>query len=596
MASLKKGKTSVSYVKMDGDLRTVIDFPQNIDLINASLSVDGELIHIVERVTSMATGLIGYKSVVYNVVDLARTNDVIYSTPVDAVFIGKPKNHHLILFTNGKIANFEIIFTKSVIERQKHSSFTSAIWMNYVSNAVSVISENGVYQELRPGQNYSLTPSETARFELHPDAKLPAELAMTPFLDAMQPIIRTSTFRFFPLRDRSKIESKKRICLVQQLYHKNSFLSFHISTWPGNFEQTISIPDVPADFPICCAQFRSVVLLFAPNSFVCIIDLAHKIPIFSLLPYKCFAWLGCGPLAETISGHNIIMDVDTGEYFTIGVTFGHAELFARELLRGSFTVQSFGRGVLESFAIIAERMQNPEIITDLIAMISANFDYLAAVVFFREFFRPLEYESPEISLTSSVKLRRRSNRIPKESFQELQEFDTLYPTANRKSRSEWLRERWAELRGTTEQRKAKIVNILDTQIRVILLLRKAIEKWIECSKPNLFWLFVVTVYVFTETVECGVAEIPGLRDSLPGMLSEVLPFHVARQFVCHGVMVVGNSEEEREMDFWRERIPILGVSEEIADFGSGMYSPTRRESVDYENGGEWVDNGGENCE
>lgn len=78
---------------------------------------------------------------------------------------------------------------------------------------------------------------------------------------------------------------KSKICLVQQLFaNKESCISFNVSCYPKFFNRNFSVPGVYSMLPLTFMQKESILIVFVPNQFICLIDFSLTPPNVSILP------------------------------------------------------------------------------------------------------------------------------------------------------------------------------------------------------------------------------------------------------------------------------------------------------------------------
>jgi hypothetical protein len=534
LASLSRDTTSILLLK-DSRTTTVLSFKQNVDILNASLSDDNELIHVTERFTDASTRRICYRSAIYDVQGMGQTSELFYSFPLDGLFVGKPDHYHVILYLDSKILNFQVYRTRKGIERKARATISNVIWMTYWPHSLSLVQETGKtfsLQFLEPSSTYAWATVATRRVPVQESACLPWQMSLIPLNDYLLPIFRYSRYRFILAQHHSKL------CFIQQVFGRQySELVFHISLTPTQFSEFVVIPGAAPDIPICSARFADLILLFAPHSFVCVIDLRSKRPGIAVLP-KCFAPSECGLCAESLSRKNSLIDLDSGEAYQMKMSFQSLHLYEAQV----------DRKALAAFACLSQRLRDVEIIAQLLHFLETRGDHLDLIEFFRVFFGQLP------QFPAATVPRRPPVRIP-EQFEELVDnMESEFPSLSTVPRHDFYREQLAVRKRITEKSFEKCYQMLKDQNSTVMVLRAAVGRWVTQKQPSRFWQTVITLIVHLESMVAHCPEGRRLKQDLPKW-DELPASREIKHRLMHFRVFEGKvASEVPELEYWKVRL------------------------------------------
>lgn len=126
---LSRQGASIILSRPDKTSIVVLSFKNTVDIINASLSPDSKLVHVTDRFRSSTTTQLCYRSSIYAVQAIAKTNDRFYSEPIDAFFVAKPSHYHLVVHSPGLLTNFQVIRDRKQIQRKKPEQMSNIVWV-----------------------------------------------------------------------------------------------------------------------------------------------------------------------------------------------------------------------------------------------------------------------------------------------------------------------------------------------------------------------------------------------------------------------------------------------------------------------------------
>ena len=401
--------TNIEVVSSDGESMTAISFPHYIDFVNASLSPDNELLHVVQRIPSPKG--FSFSSKIINIFGKQVSKEVLSDDPIWGIFL--PMKKEIILHTNSHPQidkseihsnniikpppnNYKVIKTYQLLHfigpKLHHLSVTltdksldiqiirGGVNLPYViayhyfreSSSLAVIYQDEKLAKLAYFQftEDSIRSKNPQSIEVLHKSQLPIELALSPSSQRHFPVFRNQTRRFFFAK------AQGQDYVIQQLYSENdSSLSFNISSYPRPFSQNISIPGVAPDHPICCFRLPSLLILFIPNLFSVVIDINRPTPVITTMPVS-FS-LGCtGPLASNLMLDNTIIDIDTGDIYKLSVQLSNLHLYSK----------TFTETTIPTIATICARLCQPQAIADFLICLQklndpyALFDFISCLI------------------------------------------------------------------------------------------------------------------------------------------------------------------------------------------------------------------------
>ncbi|EAY20061.1 hypothetical protein TVAG_365690 [Trichomonas vaginalis G3] len=589
-------QTSIELVKPDGDSITALSFNEYIDVVNADLSPDNEMIHITRRVTSNKG--FGFISKVYHIHSQAKSRDFYSDKPIYAFFLpdSKNTNYSLIHIVGNKISHIRAILTKNSIDIEVyrgginipnvvswtyHRSISLLIVLHEIKQQSIVLSEFNLHQV----QNGSTVPIP---IQVNPKSQLPHEVSLNPLSALHIPFFRCKTNRIFSTRHSSKI------CVIQQLFTSvDEPLSFSVCMYPHNFNTIITVPNTPSDLPIVYMQFGSLIFCFVVNCFICFIDISQNPPFISLQmnPYSA------GPVSDCASHlplrHHLV-DISTGDVFQVKLTLAGYSTFVR----------SIDSSKIDLFAIICAKLQDPVSMAPVFALLELCGDPFIVIHFAQKLFRYLSFENryskvvppKRQSLTHGRRqqflIRQQSMpearevKLPESITHKLASMEAEFPAASFVPRK---RTFWTHIKKVmTEDRSRtlddackKAIVKMESQNSASLIIRSSLDKWISEYKPDPFWQFLISFAFVNETVMHDFPTIPVLREESESLLNNIGSEEMRRTFRAHKVfrMAVASHERYNELRYWKNRVP-RGDSEGTDTSLSTIVFAARHQSTD----------------
>ena len=539
------GKTCVELVQRNGESRVLLHFDTHMDLINGAVTDDRLVVHLTERVTSTKDGAIAYRSAVYSLSD-GCVNECFFSCRIDAQFVASTAKYHMILLNDMSVLSYYVSVNNSKIKRKRRSELNNVVWTDFSDSKLSMISQDKsgfVYHDVKTTDDCCIKKVNSFGVLVNNEAKLPDELSMIPNETSNIPIFQHSNYRIFVSR------FKNRVCLVQQMFvDVERSLSFEVSVYPGLFRRNIVIPDVSSDIPLCCANFETILLLFAPNMFLVIIDTARNTPMIVTLK-KSFALGCCGACAASIPHQNCVIDIDSSEIYQIGITFMYPQLYRSEMTRATLCV----------FAVLVQRLKIPAEMSNLLHLIETQCDYYDVICFFRYFFAAFAPKQIQISRSMSVggnKLavnKRKSAKVPLEFQAQIRTFETAFPSSGKRTRTDVFHDIIDSKKKADDKAFDKALRVLGRQNDIMLMTQAAIENWITTHEPSEFWIFVVVLTVVCEGMEYDCPRIQALIDSVSSTIDDLAPTSVKSVLRSSGVIDSLNATPA-EREFWSRRL------------------------------------------
>jgi hypothetical protein len=532
VATLSRDQTAISLFRDDLSSILVISFKANVDILNASLSENNELVHVTERLRSTAGQQLFYRSAIYDMRGILEPDDKFYAHPVDGIFVGKPGPAcHLAIYTNREIVNYQVVRGKKEIIRQKPTVISNVIWMNFSGTYLAIITEahrTFTYEVLDANAKCSWTLRSATKVNVHERALLPPELSLLPIEQARLPIFRYSRYRFYIFKIRQKL------CFVQQLFESGRPLNFHVSLDETGYSKRIIVPNVAQDVPVCFLLVADVLVVFASNCFICLIDFNAKVPLILVLP-KIFANSCCGLCAEAIPERELVIDLDSGEIYHVEISFRNSEVYSRFL----------DKNALLGFAALAQRMLDSDMLADLLRVLEVHNTAMSLVLFAQFFFSFLPQPAPPS--------RRRLPHIPDPFLEIIEDMELEFPSASRRSRAAFFRNQLA-MQKITDKACTKVLRMLKDQNNTVMVIRTAIDQWAARYNPTRFRQALFKFVLHNEAMARDFPQVPGLKDEMQATddapISAVLRYRLRPT----GLFQERPHNDVLEAEYWKKRI------------------------------------------
>lgn len=548
VATYRKENTSIQLIKPNSTI-TVIAFKQNMDVINASLSEDNELIHITERVRSRDQKII-FKSIIYNIHSFMQYQGDYYKEPIIGLFYGKPfqknenskdYNYNLAFFSQGNntLTHFIVEITSKKLIKKQMKGLSNVKWFNIEQKELLCYAllenrNNYVFSEYQL-TNDGMTLTKSFKINITENAFLPSEFALLPNEDIKSPIYGFSHYKIYYTK------YEKNFFVFHQVFNEGGFCSFSISEFPSIYYEDISIDNVPSDIPICFLKFSSLVFVFAPNSFICVVDISQKIPFIKILP-KPYASLNCGLCAISLPLENHIIDIDSSQIYYVTICFQSPQFFSQFMNNDTFDV----------FALICSKLLNFQNMFSVFDILEQSKNGFHESVFFKEFIGAYAPYQPKNLCRSKSLEQLKYVRFPKIIMEELKEIEKEFPSASPHSRKETFNNRMKGIK-TTENNCKKEISILKKQNGISLFLKSVFEEWTKTSNPSHFWKFRIGFSLLNETRFADFPSVQNLKDEVQLVSDEVLTPIMKQFLIYEGVFdsnYLDNDDKLKEIKYW----------------------------------------------
>lgn len=550
--------TSVEMVDKDQVATTVISFPKFIDLVNADLSNDRRLVHLTERLKT-SEGYV-YISVIHDIQTLAKSKDFRHNQPMMGIFhpVTIGESYQLIHIVGQRVTHLAVTVSNRHVDIEKVRggiNIPNVIYWNLdrdkeIFSAIFQKAPKIAYlAEYK--FNGNSTPSQPPYQILYfPNSALPLELALHPSSHLQLPFYRNFANRFFIHR------YKNTTCLIQQLFDsKQGNLSFSISTYPHIFNRVVTVPQVQADLPICSDVFNSIVIVFVPNEFMIVIDISSKPPVLSFLP-KQFATSFCSSCAASLPIKHHLVDLDLSEVVKYNIDFSATQMFSAVMDKTSW----------EAIAHICSKILDAESIAAIFNLIQEKNEPTLATKFISDLFTftmeclpennsrtPKRTRSEMFNRPSSLsKLATEKSRVsslhvdkkmlPPGLSEILDEIETEFPSASRISRRQTFKNfvkklmKDREMKHSHESAADEALEHLRHQNEVVLVLRDAIDLWVQKYSPSQFWQLSICFVIKNETCFNNFPRIPCLNEEIQQMANGMCSPAMTNQLTLFGVL------------------------------------------------------------
>ena len=608
-------ETSVELVSPDGESITALQFNEYIDIINADLSSDFEILHITRRITSQKG--FAFLSIFYHIHSPAKSREFVSEKPITSFFLPdcSSPDYYLLHIVDHKISHIHIQLTKSniAVEVMRGGvNIPAVVSFTYHRSTAKLmviheIKNNPHFSEFNLN-NIKVATNIPMPVFIHPLSKLPPELALSPLSPMHLPYFRTMCNRIFCTKYGSNI------CVIQQLFENvDLFMQFSVNMYPRHFSTIITVPNVHCDLPLCYQQFGSVLFLFVVNQFVCVIDIAQNPPFITMQmnPFSSGVLSDCS--ASLPLSHHLI-DLNSGDVFQVSVPLTNYKMFAPVMDRNKW----------DMMALLCARIQDSKLISSVIKLLYTCADPINVVYVIRKIFHYLQCDliaTPDVkkkltrqlstgarypdrllplSPTRSVamispppsavlpqthislqqqnmftsqgsyktQMRSKSIRsIHRRDLSEsirmrLSEIEEEFPSSSfvprRKTYRKLLNQMLSESRShkKIEEAANKAIARLESQNNASLIFRSSLDTWKNEDSPDEFWQFIIFFSFLSETILNDFPSIMVLRNETENLFDEIGPDPMFRAFRAHHVFNATSARRNKaeEVNYWKERV------------------------------------------
>jgi hypothetical protein len=360
-------------------------------------------------------------------------------------------------------------------------------------------------------------------------ALLPCEFCLLPIDDS-----RVAIFRYSRSRP-STFNVRRRWCFVQQLYLPDTNLTFNLSFLGSETSENIDIPNVAPDIPICF-------FVVGANP-----DLEPAVPVIYHLP-RGFAFSCCWRCAESIPERNAVVDIDSHEIYTVGLSLESHELLAHNVNRDS----------LSAFAFLAQQLFDRVHITDVFRLLAVQNDCFFLLDFVRFFFSHLTRPIRHLPNNWALAQRRRPTIVA--SFLELvHDMEVEWSSSTRRSRLSFFQRQFAVIKSSTHDACARALRMLKNQNTTILVLRTALSEWTNRFDLARFWDVAVRFALHAEAMAVERPQISGLRAEMQATAGLPISRGFRHRLSACGLFQERTQDEDVEVEWWKARIRKIHV-------------------------------------
>jgi len=560
--------TSIQLVTRNGENKTAISFHKYCDLVNADLSYDKELMHITERIPSPKG--FAFISSVYHIFSSRKSIEFKSELPIQGYFLPECKNgsYQMIHVVGPRLTHLKIsIGSKSVeIEKIKggihiRNTITYSInRMNDISK-LSVIYIDDKSQKLShfAFDSQGVTSKPPITISVHEHSSLPFELSLDPRAE--------KHFNFFSFGSKRIFigNFNQVFCVIQQLFFDIKHdMSFQVSLYPKLFNETITISGVAPDFPLCFYSINSLIFVFVPNHFMCMIDLNDNPPTIITLP-QFFSQTICSPISSSIPIHDSLIDLHHFSIFSLSFDFSGMTNY----------LPCFYDACWKPLALIAVRIGQSTILSQIIHLLEYKLDVCSISNFIHEMYRLISLFEKKIpipvkhDLTRSHSAVNPNNRkadphslpvqqklLPREI---LQDMDIEFPSASGLTRIHSFRQIVNSIRRdckTPEEAADKALSKLTDQNSFSLMVRKALDLWIGSYSPSKLAILTISLAMHNEAIFYNQPAVPCLKEEIYSLSEEMCSTSIRRMFNTTGfysLSMASNKIKDSQCDYWRKK-------------------------------------------
>ncbi|OHS98760.1 hypothetical protein TRFO_01794 [Tritrichomonas foetus] len=428
--------------------------------------------------------------------------------------------------------------------------------------------------------NFQTTTSianEPIHIQLHPKSVLPPSISLhfdyTAINDPTTSNINLNIFKLPFYRCNSKDSTffvakyHAKTCFVQQIFqNKESCISFNVSCYPKFFNRNFSVPGVNSTLPLSFLQQDSILFVFVPNCFVCLIDFSTSPPNVSLLPkeYATTYTLSSFSASTNFFNNKYLINLDNSTFTTSSLKVYKVSIDFSSPNSIPLLLPIINRTSWDAFANICARIHNPSLLASVFNFIVLLGDYRNANTFIHDLFLyccyfKLERNHSSFSVKLSTPQRTRSNVYPKsgivylperrnipfnpedvtldnkldvhdyrikDSIKEIiQIMNEEFPSASRVTRKHMFKKILNFL--ITKKRYSKVnqlahkaIELLKRQNDIVIYIQSSFNFWKEKYSPNSYWQFIISFLIQNETHFNNFPNVPQLKEELNKLLKQ----------------------------------------------------------------------------
>jgi hypothetical protein len=544
-----KSGCSIELISPDGSSAGVMLFHRHVDFMSAAVSSDRSLLHVSYRLA--ARGGYQFNAMLYSVQRPTTFREFKGDFPFDAIFVDSPPS--LIHIAGPSVSQYAVAVVKDkfVLEKVKGGlQLSHVVSWQYDRRSLTFWAATefpiGIFSLHEVALSNPGAPVVSSRVHIRrmPTGVLPVELALAPTTPILLPMYRPFRTRMFTYR------TGHHICVIQQLFEGvDASCAFAIDIYPDLFSRTVFVPGVSSDLPLCFIGAGSIVCVFVPNYFLCVVCFGRDAPLISMLP-KQFSASVCGRCCANSPVQNHIVDLDSADVYHVSFDFSATALLHPIMTRTGWDV----------VAQVCASCTTVDHLSNFLRLIEVSRDASLLPAMLRAFFRYLAPPRPaDARRRASGERPRTPRRIPASAAAHLAELDRHFPAADGGSRGAAFRalvDEFADARAA-DAAVQRAFQELNRQNQTVLCLREALELWIRAHAPRDADVMRVGLVLQSETLFARLPGVPGLREGIASMIEEEVSRPIAHCLAGARVVrpLLMDRAEEEELLWWQERLP-----------------------------------------
>ncbi|EAY05623.1 hypothetical protein TVAG_263930 [Trichomonas vaginalis G3] len=566
-------QTSIELVSEDGSSMTAVSFNKFADFVTANLSRDNELLILVERIPS-PKGFC-FSSKIMHIFGSQVSKEIISEHPISGKFIdiNPAKGYQMLHIMGTKLTHLNVILTKTSIECKVIRgglNIPSLIAYHYFRDSATLaavfvddkiykfahfhITEDGVKSK----PPIPITVSEKSM--------LPPELALNATSQLHLPVFRTQLRRFFFEK------CNRQVFIIQQLFDRNdSALSFSIISFPIHFSQIISIPGVSPDHPICSLHFSNMLIIYAPNLFICVVDMSCTPPIISLMPSSLCNSI-CSTIASNIPITNSIVDLDTNEIYKVSIDTSNIHLYER----------SFDRFTLPTISVILARQLDSKTICSIMKSLLKFKDKTSILTFIHSFLKDfcgpdsrsrrshqlptnvhkvsslqtIKEIQPERSNSQGISYSRK--KVPQTFLPTIESIEKEFPSPGTVTRSVMFKRIFQQIASESKEKSPEVLaekamKFIRRQNEASICLRQSLDLLSEDETIDKADIVAIKIAIASEIVFESLPSIACLTEEIALEADNYCSKPVKYALSAYGI--TGRIFPQKEAVHWKKRIP-----------------------------------------
>lgn len=532
----------------------VMSFKSYIDIITAELTDDQEFLFFTERIIENTK--YKFRTTIWHIYSLSKQQIYEGQTPMIGYFLPRiATKYQIITINNQRIEQNEITFNDKKI---KISSKRGGILIKDATRwffsrdpmYLAVFRAKKLF-EMYKFDNHGKCSYETFPIHENKEAIIPPELALYPTIPKNLIAFKftRSNMYVFPFGN--------DIGIIEQIYQGfNSVLTFAISTIRTKYYEIIPITGIDPDYPISFIQNGKIVFLFVVNLLAAFVDFNTTPPVFFLLPTK-FAYGPLSSLSTNLGTSKTIVDINDFKVYKCEFDMQHI----------SKDIDLTDKSILSILAILSSRLPYDINIPLLLDKLSGQLDISLCMYFFEWFFAATLAICTSNKKSKSLKSKKKSSKaekslkIPHTFISAIDDIESEFPSSGPITRSQQFKNiilRMIEVNGKSESDLCpdKALKILRHHNETILVLRSALDRWLEKYRPDDMRIFLVSMSLMSEARIASAPNLPSLGSEIEYLANKLCSKQLYESLQAHEVF--GNTAlttemEHEEQEYWSRR-------------------------------------------